>query len=273
MWLLNWQGKKPLEKQVYSDTMKNTTSIKKRLKEGETIIGTWCLIPSPHVINILANSGLDFVLIDMEHGPINITVASEMVLATEEKCDVLIRVPKNDPAHIQYVLDIGSCGVVIPHIKNVEDRKKAVSYVKYPPIGDRGFSPYTKAGNYTNKTTHTRIHNENTITAIMIEDKHALDNLDQIIDDENVDIVYIGTYDLSVALGIPGDVSNPKVLSELEKAVKTIHKKGKIAGCMAHNKADLDKFKQLGITFVLFKVDTSIISDAIKKIKTEDETA
>ena len=241
--------------------------LKDRLRKGESVVGTWCVLPSVSVVNVLAKAGLDFIIIDMEHGPTDFHLASQMVMAAEvDGCEVIVRVSNNNESEILRALDIGASGVMVPHIERVEDREKAVSYIKYPPIGIRGFSPYTRAGGYTSRVEHTLVENKKTLSAIIVEGIKGIENIDRIIDDKEIDIVYIGTYDLSVALGIPGDVKNPKVMKMLERCVGEIQKMGKVAGGLFHTIDELKYFKAIGIQFLCYKVDTSVLFDSYNSI-------
>jgi len=245
--------------------------LKESLKKGCFVLGTWCDLPSPAVVNVLAKAKLDFVIIDMEHGPMDYRVAQEMVMAAEcEETEALVRVPRLDESDILHALDIGATGVIVPHIESVEDRKKAVAYSKFYPIGKRGFNPYVRSGGYCKANReYFRNQNEKTILGLMLEGAGALKEIDAIIDDPCVDLIYIGTYDLSLALGLAGDAGHPKVLKELEKATAKIIKAKKSAGCMIHNFSDLEKFKNSGIQFITYKVDSAIIYDAVSGIKRE----
>jgi 4-hydroxy-2-oxoheptanedioate aldolase len=103
----------------------------------------------------------------------------------------------------------------------------------------------------------------------MLEGSQALKDMEKIIDDPNIDIVYVGTYDLSVSLGLKGDADHPDVISALEDAVSRIRKKGKAAGCMINDAAGLKRFKELGIQFICYKVDTAMIHDSVSGIVQE----
>lgn len=245
--------------------------LKKSLKNDAFVLGTWCDLPSPAVVNVLAKAKLDFVIIDMEHGPMDYRIAQEMVMAAEcEGVEALVRVSRLDESDILRALDIGSSGIIVPHIESVEDRKKVVAYSKFSPIGKRGFNPYVRSGGYCKANReYFSNQNEKTILGLILEGVGALKNLEAIIDDPQIDLIYIGTYDLSVALGLAGDVQHPKVLKELEKATAKITKAKKSVGCMIHNLSDLAKFKKLGIQFITYKVDSAIIYDAVVGIKRE----
>jgi len=245
--------------------------IKDKLRNGDFVMGTWCEIPSPNVINVIAKAGLDFVIIDMEHGAMDYKVAQEMVMAAEaDGCEGIIRVPQNDESSILRALDVGASGVIVPHVESREDVKKIVEYSKFFPVGKRGFNPYIRAGNYNSGNKDLfRMQNEKTLIAIIVEGRDGLKNFDEILSEEELDVVYIGTYDLSVALEVPGDVKNPKVLEVLEELVSKTRKKGKVAGCMIHDLKDLDEFKRMGIQFVLYKTDTAIIYDTFHEMQKE----
>jgi len=241
--------------------------LKDKLKKGELVIGTWCILPNPQVINVLAKSGLDFVLIDMEHGPSNFETAQSMIEAAEsEGCEVIIRVSDNNELNVLKALDIGASGVIVPHIESVMDREKAISYIKYPPIGIRGFSPYTKTGFYHSRPSHTNLENDKTLSGIIIEGMSGINDFDKIISDINLDLIYLGAYDLSVALGIPGDVNNPKIKEIQKECAQKAKEKGKATGGLFHSKEDFEYFKDIGTQFLCYKVDTNIIYDGINSM-------
>ncbi len=248
--------------------------LKHKIKKEIDVYGTWCLIPSPELINVISKTGLDFVLIDMEHGLMDFNILESMVLAAEaEGCEAIIRVSSNDEIEILKALETGASGVIVPHIECVEDRKKVISFIKYPPLGVRGFSPFTRAGGYIPKLEHTNNENKRLLTGILIEGKNGIKHIRSIIDDPELDIIYIGTYDISASLGIAGDVTNEKVLIVLEKCTKIIREAGKSAGCLFHSPEELMYFKKIGINFLLYNVDVNLIHDGysiINKFKEKD---
>ncbi len=243
-------------------------SLKKRLENGEIVIGTWCEIPSPETINILAKAGLDFVIIDMEHGSMDFYLAAKMVMAADaDGCAPLIRVPRNDESDILRALEIAPQGLIVSHIESVEDRTKAISYIKFPPVGKRSLNPYTRAGNYRSDKEFTSLENKRTLSVLIIEGANGIKNIENIINDKNVDVVYIGAYDISATLGIPGDTKNPRVTETIKNLVKTIKKRGKIAGCLFHDNKELSFFTKIGIQFLCYKVDSSVLFDEFNRIK------
>lgn len=242
-------------------------SLKDKLTRGKTAIGTWCEVPSPELVNIIAKAGLDFVIIDMEHGSMDFTTASRMITAAEvEGCSSIVRVPGNNESDILRSLEIAPSGIIVPHIESEKDRVEAVENMKFSPIGNRSLNPYTRAGGYQNSPHYAEKQNKNVLLSLVVESKKGVENIEEIIDNKNVDIVYIGTYDLSVALGKNGDIENPVVVETLRKLVKITKSKKKIAGTMFHNPKEFKIFKKIGVQFLCYKVDTSVIFDEFKKI-------
>lgn len=245
--------------------------IKARIQKGDFVLGTWCEIPSSLVINTIAKAGLDFVIVDMEHGPIDFKDAQDMVMAAAaEGCAAVIRVAENSESQILRALDTGASGIIVPHVKTVADVDKIVSHSKFAPVGDRGYNPYIRAGDYHGgNPLFFGEQNDKTLVAVIIEGVEGLHNLEQILKNPYVDVVYIGTYDLSVALGVAGEVKHEKVIDTLRKVVRQVKESGKASGCMIHDSNDLEDFKRLGIQFITYKTDTAIIYDAFNGMQKE----
>ena len=251
-----------------------TNTLKGRLKAGRVVLGTWCTLVSPSVINVIATAGLDFAIIDMEHGPHSFQTAEDMIRAAEiEGCTPLIRVAKNDESLILNALDIGAHGVVVPHIETRSDAELAISHAKYYPVGKRGFSPFTRAGGYSllNVKTHSRTQNEKTMMILILEGIEGIANLDEILTieqiEEKIDVIYIGAYDLSQAVGLPGEVDHPKVRKSLEMCVRKIRGRGLAAGgYVAKNGSDIKWMVDMGMQFITLLPDCTVLFHAFESL-------
>ena len=249
--------------------MKNIAkTLKARLRSGENILGTWCLLPSAAVVNVIAKAGLDFILIDQEHGAISPETALGMVMAAQsEGAAAVIRVSSSNESEITKALDIGANGVIVPHIETADDCKSAMSLIKYPPSGVRGFSPYVRSGGYRWQKGYTAEENKRILSGIIIEGQAGIGGIDSIIDDPDVDLVYIGAYDISAALGIPGQVSDPKVMKILKDCVKKIRAKKKAAGALFHSEQELKLFKSIGVQFLCYRVDSDVLYSVFNSVQ------
>jgi 4-hydroxy-2-oxoheptanedioate aldolase len=247
-------------------------SFRDRIRDGETVCGPWCVLPSPAVIDIIGKSGADFVILDMEHGAHDLQTIEGMLRAAEcTGCSALVRVPGNDEAAILHVLDLGAEGVIVPHIQSAGDAAKAIASAKYHPLGSRGFSPYTRAGGYSlhNVAGHTAVQNERTVLCLILEGKEGIENLDEILAlpgiSGSVDIIYIGAYDLSQALGMPGQVDHPEVRKHLEQSIGKITRAGIAAGgYVAKTAEDMQWMMAMGMQFITLLPDVTIIYHAFE---------
>lgn len=249
--------------------MRRENTLKKLLKTGKSCIGTWSVIPSASTANIMAIAGFDFVIIDMEHGPASFETAEDMVRALEGgSCAPLIRLPSNESSAILRALEIGAHGVVVPQIETPEQAKNVILAAKYAPIGSRGMSVFTRSSGYYAVGQKGRTDNENkeTMVILLVEGVKGIKNLEAIADVGNIDVIYIGTYDLSQSLGIPDQVDSPRIIKEVESCVKKIKNKGIAAGILAQSASDIKQWSDIGIQFISYMVDCGIFHQACSNI-------
>jgi len=120
-----------------------------KLNSGQAVLGTFVITPSVVSVDIIASTGIDFVIIDREHGPISFETAQQMAIACESRgVSPIMRVGDIELSFIQNALDIGMHGIQIPNIDTRQNAQDVIKFAKYPPEGERGFSPFTRAGNY-----------------------------------------------------------------------------------------------------------------------------
>lgn len=250
--------------------MLRTNFLKQKLESGKSVLGTWAIIPSTVTTDIIASSGLDFIIIDAEHGPISFETAQNMAMVCESRgVSPVMRVGNINEADILKALDIGVHCIQIPNINTKQDVEQLVKFAKYPPIGSRGFSPFTRAGDYSiqNGTLLTQKANENTMIAINIEGKEAIDEIDSILEIKELDIIFIGLFDLSKALGIPGDVNNKIVLDYLKELTSKINKSGKYAGTITTSTDKITSFIDIGVKYIVHLVDCEMLKNSYIEVK------
>ncbi len=240
--------------------------LKDKLKNGETVFGTWTTIPSPTLIEIFGKSGMDFVIIDHEHGPFTYETSENMIRAAENSnCTPLIRVSSNSSSEILRSLEIGAHGIMVPQVENYDAAKKALMSMKYSPLGNRGVSAFTRSSDYYGITIENRTQklNDSTLSVLLIESVDAISNLDSILDCGGIDLIYIGTYDLSQSLGIIDNVNDSNLISIVEKAVDKIRKHGVSAGILAQSESDAKRWIDIGIQFIPYIADCGIIYESV----------
>ena len=243
--------------------------LKNKLLNGSTCYGHWVFMPYPEIVKIIGKSGFDFIVIDMEHSFTSLNqLPSLLDAATANNLCPLVRIPTSNSSDILRTLDTGSYGIVVPHCETKEKLNMIVKDSKYFPLGNRGMAKSTKSGEYTNKffKEYMNFENENLINVVCLESKLSIDNIDELTDISGIDVYYIGIYDLSASLGLPGEVENPKVLSELEKMVKKIRNSGKVVGTYTDTAEQAKKMRNLGINFLTCQADGCLIRESYENL-------
>jgi 4-hydroxy-2-oxoheptanedioate aldolase len=243
--------------------------LKRTLKEGENVFGPFLKLTDPAVVEIMGFAGFDFVIIDAEHGPISMQSAQNMIRAAETaNVTPIIRVANNDESLILRALDIGAQGIEIPQINCKSDALRAVKSVKYSPQGERGVCRYVRAANYSSmdKFKYFKSANEETMIIAHIEGVEGINNLDEILSVPGIDVIFIGPYDLSQSLGIPGQVNNSLVVKKMKEVVLKC-KQNKIAvGTFADDVETAKSWISLGVQYMSFSVDVGILYEISKTI-------
>ena len=177
----------------------------------------------PSVMQLLANAGFDFVLIDTEHGPFGIESIADLSRAARQfGMTPIVRVPDLTYAHITQPLDGGAQGIMLPRVTNAGQVRETIQIMKYPPVGRRGSvlaRGHTdfKGGSVSEMMADA---NKESMLVVQVETQQAVDNIDEILSVEGVDVALIGPNDLSIALGVPGKLDDPKLVAAVETMKK-----------------------------------------------------
>jgi 2-dehydro-3-deoxyglucarate aldolase/4-hydroxy-2-oxoheptanedioate aldolase len=184
---------------------------KVKLKQRQVLVGTLITLGSTEVAEILASIGFDWLWIDMEHAPLDLARAQELIQAVGDRCATLVRVPWNDTVWIKRVLDLGCDGIVVPQIKSAAEARDAVRACRYPPDGVRSVGVARAQGYGARLADYLRSANDRLSVVLQIEHVDALDRIHEILDVPGVDAVFVGPLDLSASLGHLGDVGHADV--------------------------------------------------------------
>jgi 4-hydroxy-2-oxoheptanedioate aldolase len=222
--------------------------MKEKLRAGEPVFGVSVMIPSPQIVEMLAAAGFDWVLLDCEHGTLTLESVELMAMAAEASGITAIARPVTRSAeHILQVLDRGVMGVQVPHVNTAEDAREVIAAVKYHPAGRRGLAAGTRAAVYDSIGTladYVKAANDATLIAIQIEERAAIDNIDELLKVEDIDVFFIGPSDLSQSMGHPGNPKAPAVAEAIESSLRKMRAAGRTPGTPAtaeHVRATLDK--------------------------------
>ena len=231
-----------------------SNSMKTKMEAGEPVLGVFISIESPTTVELVGLAGMDFVVLDSEHNPIEPSAAANMFRAAEAiALPALARVGENTQQVIAKFMDAGSVGVMTPMVNSAEDARRVVNSVKYPPVGRRGLAA-VRANRYGMEGSlgdHVARANEVTVVVAQIETSEAVERADEIIATDGVDVVFLGPTDLSVALGVPGQPKHESVLQTIETVTKKIVAAGKVSGTIARTPEDYGYWRERGVSFFL----------------------
>lgn len=231
-------------------------------------IGSWITINSPTVAEIMADTGFDWLCIDLEHSAIDYTEAQQMMVAIQSKGVLAyVRVGKNDPLIIKRVLDAGADGIIVPSVNSKSDAERAVSAVKYSPIGTRGVGLARAQGYGFNFDSYRDVIAPKVKLIVQIEHINAIDELDDILSLEGVDGSFIGPYDLSGSLGKPGQYNDEDVRAAIDRYELTAKKYNKWIGfhVVPPDYKLVEEKQARGYNFIAFSFDAYFMGHAIRE--------
>lgn len=236
--------------------------VKKLLKEGKPVIGATISMPSVEASTLAASLGFDFLWIEMEHSPITLETARNMILATRGlKAVPFIRVPVNELYMAKRALDIGALGVIFPFTSTPALARQAVDATHYPPKGRRGYGPRLAELRWPVPDGYAAFADQNVMTVIIIEEKRAVDAIDEIAATPGVDVLFIGTSDLSYSLGHGGQVNHPVVKEAVEKVLAAGKKYNVAVGRPIRSPEDIQAALKEGFLFLQGVADVVMMTN------------
>ena len=227
-------------------------------------LGSFVQLPCPEVVEILGSVGFDFVIVDNEHTEIDMATSVGLVRAAEAvDTSVLIRTADATETRIKKALDTGASGILVPGITGVQMARDVVYYAKYAPQGLRGSCPGVRA-NFYGRDGLEYYQNANRYTAvtIQIEGAGAVREFDEILEVEGLDAVLLGPVDLSMALGVPGDVEHPKVIGAMIDMLERANRRGVKCATFAMDRANAAAWFDRGMSFIAYHIDTMLFRAA-----------
>ncbi|HSB14311.1 MAG TPA: aldolase/citrate lyase family protein [Bryobacteraceae bacterium] len=252
------------QEQAHSDW---ENPVRKTLKEGKPVVGVTITVPSVELAANAANLGFDFLWIEMEHSPITLETARNMILATRGlKAVPFTRVPVNELWTAKRVLDSGSLGVMFPFTSTPELARQAVAACKYPPEGRRGSGPGLAAFRWPAPEGYHQFANRNVMVIVIIEQAQAVENVEEIAAIPGIEVLFIGTSDLSYSLGVGGQTDHPKVKEAVARVVAAGKRNNVPLGRPAPTADLMQKYMEEGFLFFQAPADLVIFSNGARQI-------
>jgi 2-keto-3-deoxy-L-rhamnonate aldolase RhmA len=242
-------------------------SFRQALLDRQVTLGTWLQINNATAAEVLANTGYDWISIDIEHTDIDIVSLTNLLRGMYGRgVAPIARVTTNDTIEIRRALDVGAQGVLVPFIGTAEQAQKAVLAAKYPPWGVRGYS-FSRANDWgVNFSGDVQTANDETAVIVMIESKEGVNNIEGILAVEGVDAAFIGPYDLSGSYGIPGQTQAPIVRDACRRVIEACEQAGKSVGLLVV-RPTAEAIRQAvedGFTLICIGLDTVFIDEGAR---------
>ena len=237
------------------------------LKSGEVLIGTFVLeFGGSAIATLLASAGADFMVADLEHSTFSIAAVGRMIRnARGSNLPCIVRVPALERHFVSRVLDAGATGVMIPRVESCEDIEKIRKWTKYAPKGDRGVAfgiGHTDYGDFTKLDTRKYVRNANQeiLTVGQIETVKAVENLNAILKTGELDVVFIGPYDLSTSMGISGELEHPLLLDAIKEIIRLAKAHNTALGCYVNDFESGEQWLHLGVQLIACGNDAFLLT-------------
>lgn len=234
------------------------------------LAGIWVCTGSPLVAEIVAGSGIDWVLIDQEHGPNDLGVTLQQLQAVAAyPVTPVVRVPSADPVTIKQVLDLGAQNILVPMISSGEEAAAVVRAVRYPPLGVRGVgSALARSARWNRVDDYLGEADRHVSLFVQIETAAGVDAAAEIAATDGVDGVFVGPSDLAASMGVLGQQTHPDVVAAVTRAFDAVRAAGKPVGVNAFDHAVARSYLEAGASFILVGADVALLARGSEALAT-----
>ena len=243
-----------------SSTPQWENPVRRRLRQGDPVFGATVTTSSLDAAARLANAGFDFLWLEMEHAPLGLETIHNIVLATRGLPAVpFVRLPAAELWLAKQVLDAGVHGVVFPFVSTPALARTAAEACRYPPSGRRGSGASLATASWPEPDRYYDSADCNIVTAVIVEEASALDCLDDIVATPGIDVVFVGTSDLSFSFGLRGDQNHPRVEEAVRAVISAAERHGKVAGRPAGSADQIRRYIDQGFRFFQGPSDLALL--------------
>jgi len=241
--------------------------VKEKLARGEAVFGTFFKYNSPPLVELFGLAGFDFLIVDAEHSTFGHADIEQLIRTCElVGMSSIVRTQDASEANILHALDSGASGVQVPSLRNVDQVREVISRSKYHPIGNRGWAPGCRAADYAffNTEEYVTRANNDTLISVHVENRQMVDQIEDLCSVDHLDVLFIGTGDLSQSLGHPGKADHPDVQAAVDKVIEAGVRHGKHLGAVASNLEQLRGYVQRGVKYIAWQSDLVMYKNALK---------
>lgn len=235
-------------------------TLKRNLKAGKTQIGCWLSLGNLIAAEICAAAGFDWVLIDTEHAPNDLTEVHQQLLAVSAcAASPIVRVPWNDTVTIKRMLDVGVQSLLIPYVQNEDEARRAAEAVRYPPHGVRGVSTGSRSSRFGRVKDYLPRAHEEICVIVQIETREGLKNIEKIAAVDGIDGLFIGPQDFACDLGHLGNPGHPEVQAAIADVIVRTKKAGKAPGILYFDEPGARRWIEMGAQMIAVTSDSAML--------------
>ena len=242
---------------------------REKLSRGETVIGCGLqCYRSPEIARTFAAAGFDYVFIDMEHGSFDLETVQDMIAASNGSgITPIVRVGELLYSLVARLLDSGAQGIILPRVENPKVLEEALSWMRFPPMGKRGYGVNPTMIGYEARSFKEIIEHQNlnTLGVVQFETRLAMERADELLSLSGLDIAMVGPADLSIALGIPGEFDHPLLVSTVEKLIEKCNQHGVVPGIQTRSVAMAKAWIERGMRFVGAAAENGLLLEKSKE--------
>ncbi len=231
------------------------------------VVGPFSKSSDPAFIEVMGHTDFDFVVLDLEHGPNTVQSLQNLIRAAlVTGLFPVVRVKSHNPSSVPEVLDVGAGGIQAPNISCQADAAAVVQAARFAPLGMRGVCRFVRAADYSSLDRYEYFARSNTTLIILqLEGAEAVRNVREILSVAGVDIIFIGPYDLSQSLGVPGDIDNPRVTEAMKKIVEECLRHNVVVGTFADTIEGARKWLAAGVKYLCYSVDVGLFTEKCRE--------
>lgn len=243
-------------------------TFKQRLAAGERLIGCWCSLASPITAEVLGVAGFDWLLLDGEHSPNDVSTFVPQLMALKDSVSApVVRPSWNDAVEIKRLLDAGFYNFLVPFVQSADEARRAVAATRYPPQGIRGVSVSQRGNRYGTVPDYLARANDNICVMVQIESRAGVAAVSEIAAVEGVDGIFVGPSDLAAGMGHLGQSNHPEVQAAIADVFKIAKAAGKPTGILAPVEADARRYLDMGAGFVAVGSDLGLFRAATQGLR------
>jgi 2-keto-3-deoxy-L-rhamnonate aldolase RhmA len=240
--------------------------LRRRVLAGEPTLGLWVMLGSIAATDVMARAGYDWLMVDLEHGMFEESAVLGLLTTIQGTPTAgLVRVVSAERMRVGRILDLGADGVMIPRLESIADIRETLSWMRYPPAGIRGLAQATRgAGYFTVAHQDVAAINDDVLGVFQVESPAAVDIAGEVAALDGVDVLFVGPADLSHAMGIPGEVTNPRFIEALDHVAAVARAAGKAPGMLVRGADEVAGYRARGFTFLGIGADLGLVANGAR---------